>query len=137
MLETTCHCGAVSIAIPHAPRAVTDCTCSICRRYGVLWAYFAPAEVQIRGGETQEYSWGPATLAFVRCAECGCLTHWRPLARRAAKRMGVNVRNFTREQIGPVRMRFLDGAATERYLAEVDVAHYGAVALVSHAAQRL
>jgi len=136
MLETTCHCGAVRIAIPHAPRAVTDCTCSICRRYGVLWAYFAPAEVQVEG-ESHEYSWGPATLAFVRCASCGCLTHWRPLARRVAKRMGVNIRNFSQEQIGPIRMRFLEGAVSERYVAEVDVAHYGALALVSPSVQRL
>lgn len=124
MIETSCHCGAVRISIARAPGTVTECTCSICRRYGVLWAYFAPDEVQVEGA-THEYRWGPATLAFVRCAQCGCVTHWRPLEGRGTQRMGVNVRNFSFEQIGPVRVRFLDGAVTEQYVGEADLAHYG------------
>ncbi|TFW06801.1 GFA family protein [Oxalobacteraceae bacterium OM1] len=123
MIRTTCHCGAVSIAIPRAPEAVTNCNCSICRRYGALWAYFNSTEVDIQAapGVTDEYAWGEKSLAFVRCSHCGCVTHWRPLEGRTSPRMGVNVRNFEPEQIGPVRIRLLDGAVTEQYVGELGV----------------
>ena len=47
MLSTTCHCGAVAIQISRAPESVTDCNCSICRRYGTLWAYYDRKDVKI------------------------------------------------------------------------------------------
>ncbi|MDO8323802.1 MAG: hypothetical protein Q7T23_12775 [Phenylobacterium sp.] len=49
----TCHCAAVRLTCEAAPTEVTECTCSICRRYGVLWAYYEPAQVQIEGGVTE------------------------------------------------------------------------------------
>lgn len=121
MIRTTCHCGAVGIAIPRRPEAVTNCDCSICRRYGTLWAYFDRDEVTIEAapGATDEYAWGRRSIAFVRCSTCGCITHWRPLAGRRGPRMGVNARNFSPEQLGPVRIRLLDGAVTERYVGEI------------------
>jgi len=54
----------------------------------------------------------------VRCATCGCVTHWRPLAGRKSLRMGVYIRAFEPEQIGPVRIRLLDGAVTEEFVGE-------------------
>lgn len=121
MIRTTCHCGAVKIAIPRVPESLTNCDCSICRRYGTLWAYFQSPEVQIEAeaGATDEYSWGRESLAFVRCRGCGCVTHWKPLVPERGLRMGVNARNFTPEQLGPVRIRLLDGAVTERYVGEI------------------
>ena len=120
MIRTTCHCGAVSIAIPRQPEALTNCDCSICRRYGPLWAYFQNDEVETHAAPeaTQEYSWGKKSIAFVRCRTCGCITHWKPLKASRGKRMGVNARNFEPEQLGPVRIRLLDGAVTEAYVAE-------------------
>lgn len=121
MIKTTCHCGAVSIAIPRAPEAVTNCNCSICRRYGALWAYYDSAEVRVDAAPQalDEYRWGDESLAFVRCRTCGCMTHWRPLHnRRKSTRMGVNVRNFEPANLGPFRIRFLDGAGTDALLGE-------------------
>ncbi len=39
MIRVACHCGAVRLSVEPAPRWVLDCNCSICRRYGALWAY--------------------------------------------------------------------------------------------------
>jgi hypothetical protein len=36
MIKITCHCGAVAIEVPHPPDTLTNCDCSICRRYGTL-----------------------------------------------------------------------------------------------------
>lgn len=120
MIRATCHCGAVAISIPRPPERATQCDCSICRRYGTLWGYFEQPEVGIEAepGALQEYAWGAKSLAFVRCAACGCVTHWRPLAGRQSLRMGVNLRNFEPAQIGPVRIRQLDGAVTEAFIGE-------------------
>jgi hypothetical protein len=118
MLSTSCHCGAVQISIPRAPETLTNCDCSICRRYGTLWAYFLKDEVSMQAdpGATETYSWGKKSLQFVRCCTCGCITHWEPVAPIQGSRVGVNARNFQPEQLGAVRIRRLDGADTEEYL---------------------
>ncbi len=118
MLTATCHCGAVRVEIARRPRRVTNCNCSICRRYGTLWAYYKGADVRIAAapGALAEYVWGDRSLRFVRCRRCGCVTHWEPIRPTASSRMGVNVRNFDPDALGPVRIRRLDGASTWRYL---------------------
>ncbi len=118
MISTTCHCGAVAIHIPHRPETLTNCDCSICRRYGTLWAYYMRDEVKIvaKPGATSAYAWGRKTLRFVRCNACGCITHWQPTVSERGPRIGVNARNFEPAQLGVVRIRRLDGAATEKYL---------------------
>jgi hypothetical protein len=35
MIEASCHCGAVRLEIDSPPAEVTDCHCSICRRYRI------------------------------------------------------------------------------------------------------
>lgn len=115
MIKTTCHCGVVSVTIPRAPETLTNCDCSICRRYGTLWAYYRQCEVVVAGATTS-YAWGVKTLRFVRCAACGCVTHWEPSSARRDDRIGVNARLFEPGQLGAPRIRRLDGAVTERYL---------------------
>ena len=113
MLSGACHCGAVHVTIPRKPRSVTDCKCSICRRYGVLWAYYKAATVRVaaKRGATQSYSWGRKSLKFVRCKKCGCVVCWQPVKPGAKSWMGVNYRNFGLELLNAVRIRRLDGAA--------------------------
>ena len=115
MLSATCHCGAVRIQIPRRPRSVTNCNCSICRRYGTLWAYYPAADVQV-SGTTAGYAWGDKSLRFQRCANCGCITHWEVIAATPRSRVGVNVRNFAPEDVGAVTIRLLDGADTWKYV---------------------
>lgn len=118
MLATTCHCGAIRIEVPRRPQSLTNCNCSICRRYGTLWAYYKADAARIVGGAqaTAEYRWGDRRLAFVRCANCGCVTHWKPVRRTPSSRMGVNARNFEPEALGAVRIRRLDGASSWKFL---------------------
>ena len=76
-LVGTCHCGAVRLVLPSRPRVLVSCNCSICRRYGTLWAYYRAAAVRVEhdAGATDEYLWGDRSIRFVRCARCGCVTH--------------------------------------------------------------
>lgn len=118
MLSGTCHCGAVRITIPRRPRSVTNCNCSICRRYGTLWAYYKHAEVQVSAAPDalDEYVWGDKLLTFGRCSQCGCVTHWERIRPTLQSRMGVNARNFEPDALGDVRIRLLDGASTWKVL---------------------
>jgi hypothetical protein len=118
MLVATCHCGAVRVEVPRRPRTLTDCNCSICRRYGALWAYYEMRQVRITHPPraTSGYSWGDRMLRFVRCRRCGCVTHWEPLQRGGSGRMGVNARNFDPDVVNSTRIRHLDGASTWKFL---------------------
>jgi hypothetical protein len=114
----SCHCGVIRFTLAAAPETVTDCNCSICRRYGVLWAYFRPEQVRLEPPlpKTDTYTTASHTLAFHRCRTCGCLTHWAPLDGRDPSRMAVNARLLDGDVLAPIRVRHLDGAVTERYL---------------------
>jgi len=117
-LTATCHCGAVTVELPQRPRQLTSCNCSICRRYGTLWAYYMLRDVKVHAkrGTLKNYSWGEKSLRFVRCGTCGCITHWEPVQRKKTSRIGVNARNLEPRLLANVRVRRLDGASTWKYL---------------------
>jgi hypothetical protein len=121
MIEASCHCGAVRLQIATPPETLTDCNCSICRRLGVLWAYYAPHQVAIiaEPGEIGAYRWGDKSLAFHHCRSCGCTTHWAPLPHRDQGRMGVNARLMDPAVLAAARVRRLDGAGSETYVDDV------------------
>lgn len=116
MIEASCHCSHVKMEIARTPTRVTDCNCSICRRYGVLWAYYAPSRVRFTGGKASAvYKWGDKRLEFHHCPKCFCLTHWASVD-QARNRMGVNARLMPPEILAKARLRHLDGAKTWKYL---------------------
>jgi hypothetical protein len=117
MIEASCHCGLISLEIEAAPTEVTECNCSICRRYGVLWAYYSPRQVKVEttGAATDTYLWDDRSIAFHRCPNCGCVSHWAA-ADPARDRIGVNARLMPPDTLAGVRIRHLDGANTEQYI---------------------
>jgi hypothetical protein len=119
VIESSCHCGAVKLENPAAPETVTDCNCSICRRYGVLWAYYSPKQVRVAAGadKTDIYMWDDRSIEFHRCKVCGCVSHWAPVD-KSLDRMGVNARLMAPEVLAKARVRRLDGANTGKYLDE-------------------
>jgi hypothetical protein len=118
VLSASCHCGAVKVEAPRRPRSLTNCNCSMCRRYGVLWAYYKDSDVKLiaSDGATDNYSWGANTQKFIRCNTCGCVMQWKKHQVNKDSWTGVNARNFDPEQLGNVRIRLLDGAKTWKYL---------------------
>lgn len=117
MIESSCHCGAVRLEIALPPETVTDCNCSICRRYGVLWAYYTPKDVRLIASEgaTAIYMWDDKSIEFHHCKICGCVTHWAPVD-KTRDRMGVNARLMAPEILAAARVRHLDGADSGQYL---------------------
>ena len=118
MIESVCHCGTVRLEVPRAPRRLTSCNCSICRKYGSLMAYYKASAVRLkyRQRDVQKYSWGDRWLRFVRCRTCGCFMHWEQAKGKPSDRMGVNARNFDPRVIAKTRIRRFDGAKTWKFL---------------------
>ena len=118
MLTASCHCGAVSIEMARRPRSLTQCNCSICRRYGAWWAYCSrkTATVHAAGAALGAYSWSNKRLVFYHCRSCGCLTHYASRDTSREGRIAVNARMLPREVTEGIRMRTFDGAGTFKYI---------------------
>ncbi len=108
-----CHCGAVELRLSRAPAVVRHCNCSLCRKYGVLWAYVPIAEVSIRPDPpaTDTYAWNGRNVDFHRCRTCGCVTHWLP-RRPGRDRMGVNARLLDPAILAAAKVEYRDAAGT-------------------------
>ena len=117
MIRASCHCGSVRLEVDAAPSEVTECNFSICRRYGVLWAYYPPDQVRVSPPDppTDVYVWGERSIEFHRCRDCGCVSHWAA-ADPERDRMGVNARLMAPEVLADARVRHLDGADTDEYI---------------------
>ena len=87
------------------------CNCTLCRRYGALWAYYSPKDVRLTNDATDIYMWGKRVIEFHRCKHCGCITHWAPVY-KPYDRMGVNARLMAPEVLDQVHVRRHDGANT-------------------------
>lgn len=123
MPTASCHCGAISLEFARRPRKLTQCNCSICRRYGALWAYYRRKSVRVvcAGTALSVYAWGDKRLQFYHCKNCGSVTHHE----RAVKQpdgsdwLGVNVRNIDNpETVAALPIKMLDGASTWKVLGE-------------------
>ncbi len=94
MIEGSCHCGAVKWKFNVMPESATACNCTVCRRYGVLWAYDYEGEGISVSGVTTAYVRGDKEIGFHFCPACGCVAYWRSLAARedGRRRIAVNLR---------------------------------------------
>lgn len=96
-LEGSCLCGEAGWALTGDPGSVTACNCTLCRRYGALWAYDYEGGRIVLNGVTRTFTRvGKAdpALEIHFCPTCGCLLAWRGLRLEedGRRRMAVNIR---------------------------------------------
>lgn len=120
MIEGHCHCGAVRLHANHAPKTLTECNCSICRRYGARWAYYTTntAGVECDDEAVTAYAWSDRHIEFCHCSTCGCLTHYRSISTSNPNRLAINARMFEPDALEGIRIRHFDGASSWKYLDE-------------------
>ena len=124
MFTASCHCGAVKLEIARKPRKLAACNCSMCRRYGAIWAYFQRKSVDVicENGALEKYGWRNRTLEFYRCRTCGCVTHHERSEKRADETdtRAVNIRNIDDPSIvRELPIKLLDGASSWDILDEM------------------
>ncbi|EER36956.1 glutathione-dependent formaldehyde-activating protein [Histoplasma capsulatum var. duboisii H88] len=106
-LKSTCHCGAITVIVPHQPEEINECQCTICRRYAAAWAYYKVNEIKWEmkeGAKLSQYIWGDRDISFKFC-RC----YWWPFEEKkpdgGAADFGVNTRNMDPMQILHVNRR--------------------------------
>ena len=117
-LLANCHCGKVSIVLARKPRQLTECNCSICRRYGAQWAYGTPKTMTVKAeeGVLGCYTWGDKCIEFYHCRNCGSLTHYESIDKGADSRIAVNARMLPMKEVEGIRIRHFDGANSWEFL---------------------
>ena len=118
MLTASCHCGAVRIEVSSLPTELTQCTCSVCRRYAARFAFYTrrSARVLCAADAVTAYVWSDRVIEFYHCNTCGCLTHYESVHKSHDSRIAVNARMMPPADIAGVKVRTFDGADTWKYL---------------------
>lgn len=118
MIEAACHCGAVRLEADRRPTRVTSCNCSICHRYGALWAYYTRKSARLVFGarDVAAYSWGDRGIEFCHCKVCGCLTHYDSVTKTPDSRLAINARMADPGLLERVKVRHFDGRDTFKTL---------------------
>jgi len=112
-IDGSCHCGSVRWHLDHTPDSATACNCTVCRRYGVLWAYGHENDGVRISGNTRAY-WRGGGIEFHFCAVCGGVAYWRGRETDATgqRRIGVNLRMAEPASVAPIPIEHLDGLDT-------------------------
>lgn len=117
MLIGACHCGGTHWTLQGDPGSITACNCTLCRRYGALWAYdYENERISIHGSTSSYRRAGkddPA-LEILFCPSCACVVSWRGLRRHAdgRRRMAVNLRLAPPEKVMHLPIDHFDGLDT-------------------------
>ena len=117
VLTGSCHCGAASWTLDGDPGSVTACNCTLCRRYGGLWAYDYEGERIHVMGPTASYvrSDEPEPSLEIRfCPTCAGVVCWRGLTPEpdGRRRMAVNVRLAPPKSVADLPIDHFDGLDT-------------------------
>ena len=116
-MTLSCNCGQVQLTVDRRPDYINACNCTLCRKAGARWGYYAPADVRVDGatkGYRRADRADPNTeLQF--CPECGSTTHF-VLTEGAASRfgntlVGVNMGLADERELSGVEVRYPDGQA--------------------------
>ena len=113
MIEGSCHCGAVLWRFEGEPDGATVCNCTVCRRYGVLWAYGFEGEGIDVSGTTRLYMRGES-VEFHFCVACGCVAFWRAhrVGEQGRRRIAVNLRLAEPDAVARIPIDRFDGLDT-------------------------
>lgn len=108
-----CHCGAAGWTIAGGPGSITACNCTLCRRFGALWAYDYEDRGIVTRGATRAYVHGSA-CEFHFCETCGCVMWWRGLRLEddGSRRIAVNVRMAEPGAVAHLAIDHFDGLDT-------------------------
>ncbi len=86
-----CHCHSVTWTLLQDVESVTACNCSLCSRYGALWAYGYLGYGVTTSGDTKSYTRDRQVLEFHFCINCGCLAYYLARSKDSEGRLKIAV----------------------------------------------
>lgn len=111
-LAGACICGATGWTLTGDPGSITACNCTLCRRYGALWAYdYEDGRIRLTGAYRAFRRPRPdPALEMLFCAACACVLAWRGLNMEdGRRRMAVNIRLAEPEAVADLPIDHFDG----------------------------
>src|ERR1700722_5081372 len=116
-VEGCCHCGVAHWTLRGDLGAATACNCTLCRRYGALWAYDFEGERIGISGPTSSYTRADSAdpeLEILFCPRRACVLCWRGLRLQAdGRRLSlVNLRLGPPEIVADLPIDHFDGFDT-------------------------
>lgn len=117
MLKGSCHCGNASWTLEGDPGSITICNCTLCRRYGALWAYdFEPGRISVSGrlGVYTRAGKSDPALEILFCPDCAGVAAWRGLRAEpdGTRRVAVNIRLADPNEVANLAIDRFDGLDT-------------------------
>lgn len=116
MLIGSCHCGKAGWTLEGDPGSITACNCTLCRRYGALWAYDYEGERVSVTGPTASYARveKQPSLEILFCPSCANVLSWRGLRlqKDGRRRMAVNLRLAPPDLVADLPIDHFDGLDT-------------------------
>ena len=114
MLTGTCHCGAAHWTLEGDPGSITACNCTLCRRYGALWAYdYENERIRVAGPLSAYTRVGKENpvLEILFCPTCAAVLAWRGLLLEpdGRRRIAVNVRLAPPAAVADLAIDHFDG----------------------------
>lgn len=100
------------MTLDETPQSVTACNCTICRRYGVLWAYgYLGQSIRTTGDPAGYRRRDGGDSVFRFCGTCGCVMSHIATAPDEQGRhwAAVNLRMTDPGPIGGLPVRHFDG----------------------------
>ena len=118
MFKAQCHCKNITLITKNIPTSLTSCNCSICNRYGALWAYYNAEDVEIRISDapTSAYLWDKKEIKFHHCSKCGCATHYTSVGIDGQKLTVINTRMAELKEMENIPVKKFDGADTWKFV---------------------
>lgn len=116
-MEGRCHCGKVGWTFAGNPESALACNCTLCRRYGALWAYdFEHGRIE-HIGPSRAYvraDMHDPTIEVVHCPDCACVSGWRALRleKDGRRRLAVNLRLADADAVADLPVVRSDGLDT-------------------------
>jgi hypothetical protein len=110
-LIASCQCGRVKVQLPSKPTYLNECHCTVCYKYGALWAYFKRPDVTVLSGAAQLQKYiredSGGDISFNRCSYCGCMVLWYGEGKFAGPehKMGVNCRMLPESELKGIEKR--------------------------------
>jgi len=117
MLKGSCHCGAAGWTLEGDPGSITACNCTLCRRYGALWAYdYENERIRVHGTLSSYICAGieKPTLEILFCPRCAGVVSWRGLEVEddSRRRIAVNIRLAPPEAVADLPIDHFEGLET-------------------------
>ncbi|HYD06467.1 MAG TPA: GFA family protein [Reyranella sp.] len=111
--QGSCHCGAVKFSVDaEMPTEVMECNCSICRRKGVLMAFYPVAKVKVEGeAALQAYKFNKHVLSHWFCKTCGIHTFGGGKGPDGNEMRAINMRCVPDAKLGSLKIQHFDGAS--------------------------